>query len=171
MKRKLLFCLALSAFFYGCNTQTSNQNYPFNQKKAGFFPTPIGWVNDFVHLFSQSEISTLDSIIRKYEAETSNEIAIATVEKPLTEISIDTFATRLFNVWEIGKAKKNNGVLILICPQLRTVVTRNGYDIEAVLSDSETKGIIEVEMIPEFRKGDYFIATRKGLLALIEKIK
>jgi len=74
------------------------------------------------------------------------------------------------NHWGVGQKGKNNGVVIGIAPQLRKIRIENGYGIQKILSDEETKQIIDSLIIPEFRKADYFEGTRKGLMAIIQQI-
>jgi len=128
------------------------------------------WVNDEEHIFTPAQVSTFDSIITANEKVSTNEIAIATLNVP-DSVNTDTFATQLFNKWKIGKKNKNNGVLILLYPQKRKIVIRNGFGIEPIMSDEATKQIIDELMIPEYRKGHYFEGTLAGLRAIIKKIR
>ena len=66
---------------------------------------------------------------------------------------------------------KNNGVLIGISATLRKIRISNGDGIKAKLLDVETKEIIDTVIIPEFKKGDYFIALKSTIFELIQKIK
>lgn len=48
---------------------------------------------------------------------------------------------------------------------------QNGFGIEEVLSDAETKSIIDSSFIPEFKKGKYFKGTFEGVLDLMIEVR
>ena len=132
----------------------------------------LGWTNDYEHIFSIDQISELDSIISAFEKETTNEIAIVTIERSLiSKESFDSLTLAIAKNWGVGKKAKNNGVLIGISTGLRMIRIQNGYGIEAKLTNAETKKIIDDIILPEFKKGDYFKGTKSGLLALMQKIR
>ena len=133
---------------------------------------PTGWVSDFEHIFSESQISELDSIIAHFEKETSNEIAIVTIEESwATKENFDSLVYVISKNWGIGKQGKNNGILIGICTGLRVIRIQNGTGIAERLSDKETKKIIDKFIIPEFKKGNYFEGVKSALLALMQKVR
>ena len=43
-------------------------------------PQPVGWINDYAFLFTNDQVRQLDSIVTKYERETTGEIAMLTLE-------------------------------------------------------------------------------------------
>jgi len=131
-----------------------------------------GWTSDFEHIFSSDQINELNSIISNFEKETTNEIAIVTIESSwTTKESFDSLTLAIAKNWGIGKKDKNNGILIGICTGLRTIRIQNGYGIEAKLTDAETKKIIDDIIIPEFKNGNYFEGTKNGLLVLMQKVR
>ncbi len=132
----------------------------------------IGCINDYEHIFSDDQISDLDSIISEFDKETKNEIAIVTIDSSwTTKESFDSFTLAIAENWGVGKKVKNNGILIGISTGLRMIRINNGYGIEAKLTDAETKKIIDDIILPEFKKGNYFEGTKNGLLALMQKIR
>jgi uncharacterized protein len=74
---------------------------------------------------------------------------------------------RIANAWGIGQKGKNNGVMVGISRGYRQVRIQNGYEIEKVLTDVETKQIIDTAFIPRYREGDYFEGTFQGLKTLM----
>lgn len=165
-----IFCLVLFTFF-SCNSQSVKiQNIkPTRVISADSIPEPIGFVNDFEHLFSAVEVVQLDSIIRKHQQKSNNQICIVTLDSSYTnKIDFDTFVFQLHNTWGVGEQVKNNGVVIAVSKQLRKVRINNGYGIEAIISNEQAKVIIEKIMIPQFKDGHFFEGIRDGLLAVIE---
>ena len=143
-----------------------------SQFEANFPIRASGWTSDYEHIFSDDQIAELDSIISRFERETTNEIAIITIESSwTTEESFDSLTLAIANNWAIGKKDKKNGILIGISTGLRRIRIQNGYGIEAKLSDAETKKIVDDIILPEFKQGNYYEGTKKGLLALMEKVR
>ncbi|MEO7584619.1 MAG: TPM domain-containing protein [Ferruginibacter sp.] len=143
-----------------------------SQYKLQFPTRALGWTSDFEHIFSSHQILELDSLISSFEKETTNEIAIVTIESSwATKESFDSLTMAIAKNWGVGKKHKNNGILIGISTQLRTIRIQNGYGIEAKLTDAETKKIIDDIIIPEFKKGNYFEGTKNGLLVLMQKVR
>jgi len=137
--------------------------------------TPIGWVSDFEKDFSADQVNILDSIINLFENETSNEIAIVTVEidtiaiKSLEEF--EEFSLELFNEWGVGKDEKNNGIVIVFSKKLRMIRIEVGEGLTEKLTDHEAKAIIDNLIIPAFRKSNYFDGIIKGLSEIIKEIR
>ena len=132
----------------------------------------LGWTSDYEHIFSTDQILELDSIISKFEKETTNEIAIVTIDSSwTTKEKFDSLILTIANDWSVGKKGINNGIVIGISSGLRKIRINNGYGIEEKLTDTETKRIIEDIILPEFKKGNYFVGTKNGLLALMQKVR
>lgn len=153
------------------NNTAATQDTGNDVSKTSQVPKQRGWVNDFVMLFSKEEKSYLDSLLSNYEKETSNEIAIVTIpDSWTTPEKFDSLIVAIHNQWGVGKKDKNNGILIGISPTLRKIRISNGYGIEAILTDDETKKIIESIIIPEYKQEHFFEGTKKGILAIQSKL-
>jgi uncharacterized protein len=135
-------------------------------------PQATGFINDFVQLFTHDEIKTLDSLVSTFENATTVEIAVATVNSVMVkEQDFEDYTLVMSRTWGVGKKDKNNGILIVISPDLRRMRIQNGYGIENILSDAETEYIIDNSFIPKFKEGKYFEGTRDGIIAIIAKLK
>lgn len=133
---------------------------------------PIGWTNDYEHIFTLREIEIFDSIISDFEFKTTNEIVIVTVDSSMTTIDkFDSLFLSIHNAWGVGKKDKDNGIVFGFSAGLRKIRINKGDGIAVKLSDKETKEIIDDIIIPEFKAGNYFEGTRKGLLAIMEKTR
>jgi uncharacterized protein len=133
---------------------------------------PQGYVNDYVHLFTPAQIASLDSLIGNYEKETTNQVAIMTIDTQWIKIdSFDNFVIKAHNIWGVGRKDKNNGILIGICPGYRKMRFSFGYGIEKALINEATQQIIETFIIPAYRKGNYFEGTRDALLEIMKRVR
>lgn len=169
----ILICISL----VGISCKQQPKDFRFNEmaspkNDALSLLQPLGWTSDYEHIFSEREIAELDSIIGKFEKETSIEIAILTFDSTWTsQDDFMKFTHEVANSWGVGKKDKKNGIMIAMSAGLRRIRILNGFGIEAVLSDEETKKILDEIMLPEFREGKYFNGIKNGLLAIINKLR
>ncbi|MCB2220679.1 MAG: TPM domain-containing protein [Bacteroidetes bacterium] len=135
------------------------------------FPDYAGYVNDFEGIFTDQQIVELDSIIAKHEKETSNEIAVVTIDSISPYSSLFDYSLDLANSWGIGKKDRDNGVLLIFGKTIRQIQIQVGYGLEDKLKDPEAKKIIDEFIIPEFRKGEFYEGIKIGVLKVINEIK
>jgi uncharacterized protein len=126
-----------------------------------------GWVSDMADILSDRTEAKLNRLISKLEQTNGTEIAVVTVPETIPAESPKTFATQLFNYWGIGKAEENNGVLLLISKSDRRVEIETGYGIENILPDAQVSNIINTQITPEYKKGNYDRGTLDGIKAVI----
>jgi uncharacterized protein len=127
-------------------------------------------VTDQAGLLSATERSELEDLLSRFEAETSTQIAVLILAdlggRAAEEVSMEVFEAN-----RIGQKGKDNGVLLLVALQERTVRIEVGYGLEGVLSDARSALIIERELKPSFRQGAYGEGIRKAVAAIIETTK
>jgi uncharacterized protein len=140
--------------------------------KIPFVIKPLGWTSDYENIFSKKQITELDSILTEFEKQTENEIAVVTIDSSwTTDEKFDSLISSITDFWGVGKKNSNNGIVIGISKGLKIIRINNEYGIQTKLTDNETKEIIDDIIIPEFKKGNYFEGTKKGILALMQKIR
>lgn len=133
---------------------------------------PVGWVNDFEFILTPTEEENLSSILSQYEKKTSVELAVITIDTSwIAKNSFDSLITVFHKSWGVGKKEKNNGIVIGVSKGYRKIRISNGYGIEPILSDNETKKIIDELIIPEFKNGMYYEGLRKGILRISEIVR
>lgn len=163
--KKLSLLLSIIIFVTGISCSQTNT-------KEGFqFPKPVGYVNDYESVFSQEERDSLTAIIKKHEDETTNQIAIVTIETYSPFKTLFDYTHDLFNTWGIGTKEKNNGVAIVFGKNLKEIRIMVGYGLEKSLTNEEAKIIIDNTIIPEFLKENYYTGIQKGLEEIIKEIK
>ena len=135
-------------------------------------PQPRGYVNDFENLFSDEEERLLHNLIKDFEKRTTIQIALITIDTSMTTAdSLAAWTLRIANNWGVGQKNKNNGVTIGISAGYRQIRIQNGYGIEKILSDAETKMIIDTAFLPRFQEANYFKGTYTGVLALMKTLE
>ena len=133
-----------------------------SQTVLGAFPEPSGYVNDFASILDGPDEEYLETFLTALERDTSAEVVVVTV-KSLDGMTIENYANRLFAEWGIGKKQRDNGILLLVAPDDRSVRIEVGYGLEAVLPDGLAGDIIRTEIIPEFSAGNFPRGVGRGL--------
>ena len=129
-----------------------------------------GWVSDVANILSPDTEASLNQQISELEAKNGSEIAVVTVPDTAPSATPKQFATTLFNYWGIGKAAHNNGVLLLISQGDRRVEIETGYGIGEHLSDAQVGQIIDQQIIPRLKQGDFDGGTLAGIQAVTQEL-
>ncbi len=134
-------------------------------------PNPPRLVNDFADILTPQQRQKLEYNLRYLNDSTSNQIVVVTV-KSLNGMSPDMFATELGQQWHVGQKKFDNGIVVLVKPKYGNSRGRafiaTGYGLESVIPDATAKRIVEFEMIPSFKRGDYYDGIRKATITLMK---
>ncbi|WP_110931566.1 TPM domain-containing protein [Paenibacillus bouchesdurhonensis] len=134
------------------------------------------YVQDFEHLLSAEQARYLLSLGRALEDRTKAQIAVLTVPS-LGDESIEEYALQALRAYELGDAKLNNGVLLLVSlgdnqPGNRQVRIEVGYGLEGALPDGKTGRIIDQVTIPYIvnqQPGQGIVETYKMLYNEVAK--
>ncbi len=125
------------------------------------------WVTDMAQMLDEPTQAQLNSMISQLEQKNGTEIAVVTVPETAPAASPKEFTTALFNYWGIGKKGKDNGVLFLISKGDRRVEIETGYAIEPILPDAKVGNMINSQITPKFKQGDFKGGTLAGTKALV----
>lgn len=121
--------------------------------------TPPRLVNDFTGLLDESQTLKLEKKLRDYNDTTSTQLYVVIVAS-IGDYSVGDFTFRLAEKWGVGQKGKNNGAVLLIKPKTDSekgeVYIATGYGLEDVIPDALAKRIIEKEVLPSFRNGDFY---------------
>ncbi|HSY61918.1 MAG TPA: TPM domain-containing protein, partial [Cytophaga sp.] len=132
-------------------------------------PKPQGLINDYESLYTMDEERKLDSIIKRFKRTTGIEIVIITFDSNcVSKENFNSLTLRIANTWHIGQKGKDNGILIGISKGHQIMRIENGYGIEKLITDKETKEIIYTAFIPYFKKNSYYDGTFNGVLKLMD---
>lgn len=121
-----------------------------------------GYVSDPDGLLQDTTVAAIDRLLRQLEDSTSIQVAVVAV-RSIGDADIFDFSQRLFNTWGIGQARSNNGLLVLLVTDQRTVRFHTGQGIQGILTDVVTKRIQREYMVPYFKENDYSLGMSEGL--------
>jgi uncharacterized protein len=134
------------------------------------FPNPQGYVSDFAGLLAPASRATLESDLAQLEKDTTAEVAVVTVTS-LEGDTIEDYAVRLFESWKIGKKGTDNGVLFIIAPTEQKVRIEVGYGLESIITAGRAGRILDADVIPSFKVGDYETGIIKGSAAIEDYVR
>lgn len=129
-------------------------------------------INDFAGLLTDADTRTLDEALIALHAETGVEGTVVTLTDRASyggSDGLERFATRLFNHWGVGDAQRNDGFMVLVLPGDREtrIELGSGYPRAANRTAAD---IMDRDMLPAFRDGDYSAGIRAGTMAVIDRI-
>ena len=133
------------------------------------FPALSGRVVDQAGLLDESVRGRLDAQLAAHEAESTNQIVVATLAS-LDGYDIADYSNRLARAWQIGTAENDNGVVLVVAPEEREVRIEVGYGLEGALTDALSRVIIEREILPAFRNNDYPGGIEAGVTAIVQAV-
>ena len=84
--------------------------------------------------------------------------------------TIEQYAVRAFEQWKLGRAKVDDGVLLVVAKDDRKVRIEVGYGLEGAIPDAVANRIIQEYLVPKFRDGDYGGGISEATAALVKLI-
>ena len=125
-------------------------------------------VIDQANLLSPTEKQQLSQRILKLYNEGKGQIGVVIVPTTGQE-DIFSYSMRVAEAWQLGSAKRDNGLLMTIAINDRRIQILTGYGLEGVLPDIVAGRIINDKITPYFKQGQYAQGIDSGL-AEIERI-
>jgi uncharacterized protein len=118
-------------------------------------PKPDRYFNDYAGVVSRGVAERLNAQLAQFERDTSDQVVVAVYQKMQSDSSIEDYAQRIAQTWQVGQKDKRNGVVLLVFLDNRKASIQVGYGLEGALPDITAYDIRERHMNPHFRKGDY----------------
>ena len=107
----------------------------------------------------------LEQRLASFEAKKGSQLAVLIVPTTQPE-TIEQYSIRVVESWKLGRKGVDDGVLLLIAKNDRTLRIEVGYGLEGTLPDAMAKRIIEEIIVPKFRQGNF----AGGVVAGVERI-
>ncbi|HEV8273108.1 MAG TPA: TPM domain-containing protein [Chitinophagaceae bacterium] len=118
-------------------------------------PTAFYAVVDNTNTLTNEQIEALNQKLTHYKDSTSNEIAVVLINS-LDDYPIEDVAIRILRNWGVGGKEHNNGVVLLVAKNDKKVRIETGYGLEGAIPDITAKSIIDNEITPNFREGNFY---------------
>ena len=118
------------------------------------FPALKGRIVDEANLLTAVDRYTIEAELADLEEQSTDQLVVVTVPS-LQGYEIEDYGYQLGRKWGIGRAGKDNGVLLIVAPSERRVRIEVGRGLEPVVTDLMSRIIIENAILPEFRRGNF----------------
>lgn len=118
-------------------------------------PAPRQPVVDAANVIPEASEQALNLRLAAFERETSNQIVVAIYPRMDSESSIEDYTVRVAQKWGVGQKGRDNGVVLFVFIQDRSMYIQVGYGLEGALPDATCQQIIENRLKPAFRRGDF----------------
>ncbi|MEK5741435.1 TPM domain-containing protein [Acinetobacter variabilis] len=125
-------------------------------------------VIDQANLLSPAEKQAISQRILNLHNAGKGQIGVVIVPTTGQEDIFD-YSMRVAEAWQLGSAKRDNGLLMTIAINDRRIQILTGYGLEGVLPDIVAGRIINDKITPYFKQGQYAQGIDSGL-AEIERI-
>lgn len=161
---KYLYALAVLMFV--------TSNISIAQIEVPDRPSPPRLVNDFTGTLASQEKNQLERKLVHFNDTSSTQITIVMVSG-FNGYDKAQFAYKIGQQWGVGQKEFDNGIVVLVKPKQTAedktgeVFIATGYGVEGAVPDATANRITDQEMIPEFRKGNYYAGLEKGTNVLI----
>lgn len=130
------------------------------------------FVNDFAELLPPDREQALVTALQDNRKTTGIETVVVTLNGDglyPTGWMMEDYATALFNHWGVGHAERNDGVMILILPDLRAMRVELGAGY-ATGYDDLAQAVIDDYFLPAFKTGDYATGIEQGTRQILTRI-
>ena len=127
-------------------------------------------VVDAANLLNPLQEAALDAKLKALEDQSTRQLVVATIPD-LQGYPIDDYGYRLGRAWGIGQSKDNNGALLIVAPKDRKVRVEVGYGLEPILTDAFSSVIINTQILPRFKAGDFPGGIDAGADSIISQLR
>jgi uncharacterized protein len=161
--KRLFIILCLLAAFWASGARAAVHtvdDVPDPSLTGGRVSNPDG-------ILSPAAVGELNREILSLQQKTSIEVAVAAVGST-GNVPPEDFGIGLLRKWGVGKKGKDNGMLILLAADDRTVRFEVGYGLEGVMTDALSKRIQTMRMMPYLKSGDWDGAMLEAVRAVTE---
>jgi uncharacterized protein len=125
-------------------------------------PLLVGHVTDQTGTLTPAQTSALEQSLSAFEAQHGTQLAVLMVSTTQPE-EIEPYALRVAEQWKLGRKKIDDGVILVVAKDDRTLRIEVGYGLEGALSDIVSKRIIGETITPRFKQGDFYGGLQSGV--------
>ena len=125
-------------------------------------PPPTAYFNDYAGLVSAADAQRLDAKLRQFAEQTSTQVVVA-VFPSLPSPSLEDFTVRAAQSWRVGRKDWDNGAVFFVFVDDRKMRIETGYGLEGALPDQLAGRILDEQVRPRFRAGDWTGGLEAGI--------
>ena len=132
-------------------------------------PALTGHVIDQSGTLSAEQKSSLEQTLSAFEARKGSQLAVLMISSSAPE-EIEQYALRVAEQWKLGRKKVDDGAVLVVAKNDRTLRIEVGYGLEGALNDATSKRIISEVILPRFKQQDFYGGITAGVEQIIRVI-
>ncbi len=129
---------------------------------------PTRYFNDYAGVVTPALANQLNRELEDFERTNSSQIVVVVYPKMQSDSSVEDYTVRVAQAWGVGQKGKNNGAVLFVFLQEHQIYLQVGYGLEGAIPDATAKTIIERELKPAFRRGDFGGGLAAGVHAILQ---
>jgi uncharacterized protein len=140
-------------------------------------PALSGHVVDQAGMLDAGQRQRLDAVLADYDAKSGSQIAVLIVKSTEPEV-IEQYSIRVADAWKLGRKGIDDGVLLVVATENskanRRLRIEAGRGVQGVLTDAQSKRVLQDVIAPHFRQNDYYgglVAGTTAIASLLDKEK
>lgn len=123
-------------------------------------------VTDLTATLPIQEVTRLEQTLAAFEKKKGSQVSVLIVPSTQPE-TIEQYSLRVVEAWQLGRKKIDDGVLLLIAKNDKTLRIEVGYGLEGILPDATAKRIIEEIIVPHLKTGNFAQGIDAGVHAIL----
>ena len=141
---------------------------------AGIADVPVpplkAAVTDLTGTLSAPQVAALAASLKAFADKRGSQVAVLLVPTTQPE-AIEQYAIRVAEAWKVGRKKQDDGVILVVAKNDRTLRIEVGYGLEGAIPDAIAKRIVAEIMTPRFKSGDFNGGLADGTAAIMKLIE
>lgn len=130
-------------------------------------PPPTRFVTDKAGVITPDVAARLESRLVDFEKETSNQFLVYTEAAVPDGTTLEEYTVACAQAWKAGQTQRKNGMILFVYPGSRKARLEVGYGLEGAMPDALARRVLDEQVLPLFRAGDYSGGISAGVSAAI----
>ncbi len=126
-------------------------------------------VTDLTSTLSGDQAGALEQKLAALEARKGSQVAVLLVPTTQPE-AIEQYSIRVVEEWKLGRKGVDDGVLLLIAKNDRKLRIEVGRGLEGAIPDAYARRIIDEEIAPRFKQGNFAGGIEAGVTRITKLI-
>jgi uncharacterized protein len=127
-------------------------------------------VTDLTGTLSAAQLASLDAELRAFEQKKGSQIAVLMLPSTQPE-TIEQYSIRVAESWKIGRAKTDDGAILIIAKNDHKLRIEVGYGLEGAIPDVVAKRVIREVIAPHLLANDFYGGILDGTQTLMKLIE
>ena len=127
-------------------------------------------VTDLTGTLNAGELASLEAELRAFEQSKGSQIAVLMLPSTQPE-TIEQYSIRVAESWKVGRAKADDGVILIIAKTDQRLRIEVGYGLEGAIPDVVAKRVIREVIAPHLLANEFYGGIRDGTQTLMKLIE